>query len=265
MKKIYLSEVNTESYITAYTLNVQEIRPAIIICPGGGYSRVSDRESEQVAMQFLAKGYHAFVLNYSVVPYKYPTQLIELAQAVKIVRDHADEWMINKEKITIIGFSAGGHLAGSLGVHWDKSVIREQLKVDNEYVRPNAILLAYPVITSGEFAHRGSFDNLVGEDKELLEFLSLEKQVGQHMPPVFLWHTVTDQAVPVENSLLMGLALRKNNIPFEMHIYDKGVHGLSLCNRLSHQEGEEHLEDAHIASWLPLAFEWLDRVYNKAI
>lgn len=265
MKKIYLSENNIESYVRPYVLNVNEVRPAIIVCPGGGYGRVSDREAEQVAMQFLAKGYHAFVLNYSVMPAKYPTQLIELATTIKIIRDHAEMWNVNKDKLTIIGFSAGGHLAGSLGVHWNKEVIREYLDVDNEYIKPNAVILAYPVISSGEFSHKGSFDNLVGEDEQLKEFMSLEKQVGEHVPPIFLWHTVTDQSVPVENSMLMGMALRKNHIPFEMHIYDKGVHGLSLCNRLTHQDGEDHLDDTHVGSWITLAFEWLDRIYKKAI
>lgn len=265
MENIYLSETNIEAYIKPYILNVKELRPAIIVCPGGGYGRLSDREAEQVAMQFMAKGYHAFVLKYSVAPYKYPTQLVELAKAMKIVRDRAIDWNINKDKVTVIGFSAGGHLAASLAVHWDKQIIKEHLDIDNEYIRPNAVILSYPVITSGEFAHRGSFDNIIGQDKDLLEWVSLEKQVGAHVPPIFLWHTVTDASVPVENSMLFGMALRKYDVPFEMHIYDKGVHGLSLCNRLSHQDGEDHLEDAHVATWLSLAFEWLDRTYNKAI
>lgn len=265
MEKIYLLEKNMESYVTPYVLNVDEARPAIVICPGGGYRMVSDREAEQVAMQFMAKGYHAFILKYSVTPAQYPTQLVELAAAMKIIRDNAEEWNVNPDKVSVIGFSAGGHLAGSLAVHWNKEVIREQLNVENDYIKPNAVVLSYPVITSGEFAHRGSFDNLIGENEALLELMSLEKQVGEHVPPVFLWHTVTDQAVPVENTILMGMALRKNNIPFEMHIYDKGVHGLSLANRLTHKDGEDHLDDSHIATWISLAFEWLDRVYNKAI
>jgi acetyl esterase/lipase len=260
MEPISMNPNNPLATFKFFPLTVEDDRPVMLICPGGGYNHVSARENEQVAMQFLAKGYHAGVLTYSVASFSYPTQLLELAKSVKWLRDHAKEYHINPEKVFVMGFSAGGHLTGSLAVHWDKDVIKENLGIENEYVKPNAVVLCYPVISGGEFAHRGSFTILTGGDDSLLDFLSLEKQVGAHVPPVFLWHTVTDGAVPVENSLLFSMALKKAQIPFEMHLYDRGKHGLSLCNKLSNVTNEEGLTDPHVATWLNLAMEWLERL-----
>ncbi|KLN79095.1 xylan esterase/lipase [Bifidobacterium bifidum] len=196
-------------------------RPAILIIPGGGYAIGSDRESEPVALQFLAAGYQAFVLKYSCVPSRYPVALLEMAEAMSMIRGHADEWHVDAGRVAAIGFSAGGHLAANLTTVSSDAELRDA-GYDPAAVRPDALLLCYPVITSGRFAHRGSFDNLLGDGKDdasLLELLSIEKHVDATMPPVFIWHTITDQAVPVENSLLMIHACRDAGVSVEAHLF----------------------------------------------
>lgn len=234
-----------------------EKRPAVLVCPGGAYSGCAGIEAEPVAMQFAAAGFNAFVLRYSVFPNRYPKALEELSKAVEIIRENADEWGIKKDKIAVCGFSAGGHLAASLGVFWNS----EPIKTPNQANKPNAMILSYPVITSGEKAHRGSFENLCGDDAELVEKMSLEKRVSKDTPPTFLWHTFADNAVPVENSLFFADALRKHDVPFEMHIYPKGSHGLSLLKKETGlTEGAEIGENAK--GWIGLACGWLKEVFE---
>lgn len=236
-------------------------RPMILMCPGGGYEWTSDREAEPLAMQFLSMGFHAAVLRYSTAPAVYPTALLEAAQAMNLIHEYADEWKVDTERIVVQGCSAGGHLAASLGVFWHEPWLAEKVGVKNEMLRPAAMLLCYPVITSGEYAHRGSFDALLkGQNTaELLERVSLEKQVTEHTPKAFLWHTWTDESVPVENSLLFIQALRKYRIPTEFHMYPVGGHGLSTCDMLSaNAEGYGVQEECQ--SWLMLAKKWLEEV-----
>ena len=199
-------------------------RPLILLCPGGGYTRTSDREAEPMALKFLAMGYHAAVLRYSCAPAEYPTSLKELAYSIKFLREHAKEWHIDPHKIVVEGCSAGGHLAASLGVFWDEDFLAESQGLsssEHELLRPDGLLLCYPVITSGEFAHRGSFENLLGSrQEELGEKLSLEKQVTSKVPKTFIWHTFADQSVSVEKSLLFVSALRRAGVPTEFHMYE---------------------------------------------
>ena len=209
-------------------VDMDRVRPSIIICPGGGYGFTSDREAEPVALAFAAEGYNAFVLRYSVSPSHYPQQLLEVSAAVAYVRRMAKIWHVDTDKIIVCGFSAGGHLAGHLGVSWQEQFIQDALELKEAENKPNAMILGYPVITSGTFAHEGSFRNLLGESYETdKEKVSLEVLVSEFTPPAFIWHTFEDQAVPVENSMLFAQALKKYNIPFELHIYPKGGHGLS--------------------------------------
>lgn len=237
--------------------NVAQQRPAVIICPGGGYGFTSKREGEPVALQYNAKGFQAFVLWYSVAPDVWPTALLELAYSLAYVRSHAKEWGIHPDKIIIEGFSAGGHLAASLATFWNREFVWKPLGVEREMIKPNGAILSYPVITSGEYAHRGSFENLLGDRyEELLEFVSLEKQVGKQNPPTFIWHTYTDQAVPVENSLFFVEALRKYQIPVELHIFPEGPHGLSLANRETISEPGEK-EYPAVQSWMNLSCTWI--------
>ena len=160
-------------------IDPNRVRPVIVICPGGGYGMVSDREAEPIAMRFLGAGYHAVILRYSVAPAAhYPTALRQLAWTVAYLREHAAEYHIDPNKVVVAGFSAGGHLAASYGVFWKKKTfLAEELGVDAEQLRPNGLLLSYPVITSGPKAHRGSFTKLLGDRyDELVDEMSLENQ-----------------------------------------------------------------------------------------
>ena len=238
------------------------VRPSVLVIPGGGYEMTSDREAEPIAMQFLAAGFNAFVLRYSVKPSVFPVALLEAADAMTMIREHAAEWHVDPDAIAVIGFSAGGHLAASLGVFWKKDFIAQTLGVTSDMVKPNGMILSYPVITSGEFAHTGSFECLLGEDYNDLDKRkeqSLEFQVSKDTPTTFLWHTVTDDCVPVENSLLFFNALRKFEIPVEMHLYPVGGHGLSLANEeTSHEDGGCVQKECQ--SWIELACKWMQNI-----
>ncbi|MBQ8091982.1 MAG: alpha/beta hydrolase [Clostridia bacterium] len=236
-------------------------RPMILICPGGAYAYTSDREAEPLALTFLAMGYDAAVLRYSVAPVRYPVALQELAKSVAYIRNNAAQWHVLPDKLFVLGCSAGGHLAANLGVQWNDAEVMTGagIPADNlKLVRPDGLILCYPVITSGKFAHKGSFENLLGErNAEEGPKHSLENQVTPDMPPVFLWHTFTDQAVPVENSLLLASALRAAGVSLEMHIFERGVHGLSLANAIT--ENPEHGEsEASCTSWVGLVHTWLE-------
>lgn len=249
-------------------------RPLVLVCPGGGYEWTSEREGEPLAMQFLAMGYHAAVLKYSCAPAVFPTALTELAYCVRLIRQNAAMWHVNPDKIIVLGCSAGGHLAASLGVFWEKDFLAEALELegaDRKILRPDGMILCYPVITSGEYAHRGSFDKLLGGQEEALseklgmpalEFVSLEKQAGAGTPPVFIWHTFTDDAVPVENSLLFVSALRRAGVQTEFHMYPCGGHGLSLANRLTLDRGGSALQE-ECTSWISMAHTWIEHQYVK--
>lgn len=233
-------------------------RPLILMCPGGAYSFVSFREGEPLAMRFLAMGYHVAILDYSCAPAVYPTALLELARAMKLVHDYSEEWNVDPERIFVQGCSAGGHLAASLGMFWHESWLAEKTEVPSEWLRPAGMILCYPVISSGEFAHRGSFENLLEGQytEEMLERVSLEKQVTEHTPEAFIWHTYTDDTVPVENSLLLIQAMRRHNIPVEFHMYPVGGHGLSTCDEQTLHAGSR-VTQVECQSWLPLVKTWL--------
>ena len=242
----------------------EAVRKAVILCPGGGYEFCSSREAEPVAYQFLAMDCHAFVLNYSVAPAVFPASLRQLAAAVALLREKAGEWGIDPDGIYLCGFSAGGHLAASLGTFWQQEFVWKGIAPQGEMVQPDGLILSYPVISSGEFGHRGSFEQLTGAGKEnagaLWDFLSLEKQAGAQVPPVFMWHTYTDGTVPVENALLYAMALRRSGVSLELHIFPEGRHGLALAN----EETDKILDDGrgtYVVSacqdWIRMAQRWL--------
>ena len=241
-------------------INPDKRRPAIVICPGGGYEFTSDREAEPVALRFLAKGYQAFVLNYSVAPNRFPIQLLELSAAIAHIRRNVDKWGIDTNQIAVCGFSAGGHLTGTLANHWNEEFIQELLDIKQEENKPNKVILSYPVITSGEFAHRGSFENLLGKylTQEVLQQHSLENTVNENTPPTFLWHTANDDSVPVQNTLLFADALIKNKIPLEIHIYPEGIHGISLADESTAHIDNPGQINSHVSTWFDLAIEWLE-------
>ncbi|MCH4209873.1 alpha/beta hydrolase [Bifidobacterium sp.] len=244
-------------------IDMQRARPAVLILPGGGYEMTSDREAEPIALKVVGAGYQAFILRYSVWPSVYPTALLQAAEAMTIIRTHADEWHVNPEAITVAGFSAGGHLAGTLATTAGNDDLRRH-GYDPDAVRPNGLTLAYAVIDSGRFAHRGSFDHLLGErknDPELLSQLSIDKHVDAKTPPTFLWHTITDETVPIENALLMIAACRKANVSIEAHLYPSGGHGLALGTPGSSWRGVGCIEPC-VQTWPRLFTDWIGRTFG---
>lgn len=241
------------------SVSPEKKRPMVIVVPGGGYERCSDRESEPVAMKFLAMGCHACILDYSVSPNRFPVALRELALAIATIRDHAEEWYVDEESVLVCGFSAGGHLACSMGAFWNRPVSYEGIGRSAREVRPDGLILCYPVITSGEDCHPGSFEALLGKETwpEIRKAVSLEQHVTEQMPPVFLWHTVTDDTVPVENSLLLATALQKKHVNFEMHLYPSGCHGLSLASEETAGSRKYYLEPG-CQSWISLVKSWIE-------
>lgn len=271
-----LPDARLITYIQDYYEEIKiDRRPLVLICPGGAYAYTSAREGEVLAMQFLAMGCHAAVLKYSCAPARYPVALTELAAAFALIRKHESEWHVDPKGVIVLGCSAGGHLAASLGTLWGESFLAKTVGIgeaNQRLLRPDGMILCYPVITGGEFAHRGSFENLLGEEEgkeermsdagSLLAGLSLETRVTSETPPAFIWHTFTDGSVPVENSLLLVSALRKAGVPTEFHMYPVGGHGLSLANRLTqHRDGGAVQEEC--TTWISLVRTWIESRYVK--
>ena len=208
---------------------------AIVICPGGGYGGLASHEGSTYAQFLQQHGINAFVLKYRLgsAGFRHPIMLGDAARAIRTVRTNAKKWNIDPEKIGIMGSSAGGHLASTMITHFDKGNPNASDPVDRASSRPNVGILCYPVITMGEFTHQGSKRNLLGKNpsKELTDLLSSEKQVRKDTPPTFVWHTAEDRPVPVENSMLFASALRKAAVPFALHIYQKGRHGIGLADK----------------------------------
>ena len=225
-----------------------EPRSAILICPGGGYQWTSDRESEPIAIQFLARGYNVFVLKYSVAEMaKNLNPLHEIELAIKHIRDNAITYNIRPDRVFVIGFSAGGHLALSSGTLAPKEA------------RPNAMVLCYPVVTATCDTHLGSLYNFCGTETPLEEqkhIFSLDLHVDSDTPPAFIWHTENDDAVPVQNSKNLAEALKKFKIKHELVLFPEGHHGLSTATHETCKEIPEN--QPHPCSvWIDLADKWL--------
>ncbi len=236
-------------YLELYPATVEEPAGAVIIFPGGGYSHRAPHEGQPIAEFFNSKGIHAFVVQYRTAPCKHPAPLLDAARAVRIVRKNAEEWNIRANKIAVCGFSAGGHLAASIGVLYDEAVTVED-DLQKISARPDGLILCYPVISSGELGHSSSFDFLVGnENLALRKKLSLETRVTVDTPPTFLWHTADDAVVPVENSFLFSLALSRCKVPFELHVFPHGRHGLGLAEEIP-----------EVAVWTELSATWLKQL-----
>lgn len=236
-------------------------RPAVVVCPGGGYSMCSPREADPIALQYSAKGYNTFVLYYTVgVNAVFPKPLIDLSKAIKIIRENADEWGVLPNKIAVLGFSAGGHLSASLGVHWNLPEVTQKSGCENGENQPNALILCYPVITTRSWM-KNALPRLIGDRdyESTLTLLDCSLNVGSHTPPSFLVHTFMDNAVSVEESMDFARALDKNNIPFEMHIFPDGPHGLATGDE---QTCPANLVCLSFNKWIELSVLWLKKTFD---
>jgi acetyl esterase/lipase len=223
---------------------------AVIVCPGGGYSHLSEiKEGSDVAKWLNSLGITAFVLKYRLgMRYHAPSPLLDASRALRLVRSHAKEWNLDANRIGILGFSAGGHLAATLGTHFDAGKPDASDVIERASSRPDLMVLIYPVISMGEFTHSGSKKNLLGENPttEAIKLYSNELHVTKDTPPTFIAHAVADPGVPVENSLLFANALRNAHVPFELHLYEKGPHGFGLAPN-----------NPILSTWTELCANWL--------
>lgn len=241
--------------LTTYLHEDGEIRPAVLIVPGGGYMMPAIGEAEPVANEFYHRGYQAFVLTYTTscfLPVSLMKQpLKDLSRAVATVRRNAASWRVHPHQLALCGFSAGGHLCATLAVQYDDAELAEASLSPGDN-RPDAVLLCYPVITAqGAACHRDSFRTLYGEapDPDTQDYFSVERHVTPDTPPVFLWHTATDETVPVENTLCMERACREAKIPCEMHIFESGPHGYSVADEAwaAGDYGDDYVMDQFFA------------------
>lgn len=236
-------------------------RPCMVVCPGGGYGMCSQRESEPIALKFLEEGFNVFVLTYSVAPNRFPTQIREVAAVMELIYKNADNWNCDTNKIAIIGFSAGGHLAAHYSTMFDCEEVRD---VFPESKSVNASILCYPVISAEAVtAHMGSFENLLGhkpQSQEETDYFSCDKNVKPTTPPAFLWHTAEDTCVPLKNTLLYAEALWRNNVPVELHVYPFGGHGLSTCDSQTIDDMTSVFE--YNAQWISSAKKWLKLIFE---
>ena len=229
--------------------------PSLIVVPGGGYERCSKREGESCAVRFYSYGFNAYVLEYSVINKRFPTALIELCEAVRYIKENAAE-LCSTDKLFAAGFSAGGHLAGCLGVFHNSDIIGSY----KGNVTPDGLILCYPVISSGIYAHKGSVDNIAPDD-ELKKLVSIEDNVTDDFPKTFLWHCSDDKTVPVQNSLLLAQRLSEHHIPFEMHIFPAGGHAIAMCDVTTvKDENYERYIHPDVAVWSDLALTWMNKL-----
>jgi acetyl esterase/lipase len=225
---------------------------AIVICPGGGYAGLAGHEGQDYALYLNRLGVAGFVLKYRLGAhgYRHPVMLGDAARAVRLVRSRAAEWGLDPQRIGIMGSSAGGHLASTLVTHFDEGDLSAEDPVDRHSSRPDLGILCYAVITLGEFTHQGSKRNLLGAEpsNDLVEFLSNERRVTPGTPPCFVWHTWEDSAVPVENSLQFAVALRRAGVAFDLHVYERGRHGIGLQDKPPFEAVHPWAKD--LAFWL---------------
>lgn len=280
-------KINDTAYMDTYLLhnskeyNVGKKRPLIIVCPGGGYAFTSDREAEPIALKFNSIGLHAVVLWYTVydqvknVP---RNALVEAAACVKYIREHSEEWLVDHDQIIICGFSAGGHLALSLAVKWNQSWLSETLHTTSDQLKVNLCILGYPATMAEKVFDEDDFGfgstllkepNTANErfygvkqptEKELADY-TLLNFVSEATPPMFIWHTYEDVLVDVNHSLMLGVKLREHHVPFEMHIFEKGEHGLGLCDRTTARKASHHND--HVIHWFDLCEEWMRPYIDK--
>lgn len=288
---------NERVYFTAYIQeNSPEIdpkrkRPLMLVLPGGGYLTTSDREAEPVAEGYLHADYHVVVFRYTTMDRGnsvFPNPLIDVARLMEIIHEHAEEWMVDRTRIFVSGFSAGGHLAASLGVHWDKEWLAEASGVANELLRPAGVVLGYPVTDLPYIEERAlerpsfhvvdpdhgmsryqfiqmMYEAMAGKDapKEKLAQISPVYSVSKSTAPMFIWATATDDMIFVGNSIRLASQLEKHEIPFELHIFPTGPHGMSTATAAS-SGSDESLRDPKVATWFEMALSFLQSLPSLA-
>ena len=263
IKKILLSDAYPNAYITAYLpYSKDTAADAILICPGGAYYSVCDgHEGENIALAFASRGFRTFVLHYSVKDEaRFPKPLVEASLAMTYIKRNAAAFGVNPARVFVLGFSAGGHLAGSLGTLWHKDYARKNTDILFGENRPKGMILCYPVLAYFPESNMGTFLRVFGTDTpteaEVNEF-SLERQVdSEHTVPAFLWHTMDDQAVHVENTLRMLTALRKSGVTAEAHLFPHGPHGIATADKTIAGE-DASLIDGHVATWVEMAAHFM--------
>lgn len=286
-KRFELSK-STQAYMETYVLDDGEFarkgltRPAVVICPGGGYTMVSKDEGEPVALFFNRHGYHAFVVNYSVkINHPFPIALKELATAMAIVKEHKEEWLISDE-ISAAGFSAGGNLALSLGIYNGEDFLTKELGFSQEQIRPDRLILGYPAVTLHPKREGGKLPPeleklmdlglmpdfrgpdiraiLLGKEdasKEEMENLNLMNHLKKDLPPTFVWGSYEDSVIPATDYIELAQKLYQMDVPCELHLFGHGPHGVSLCDKSVKSENE--IKDLSMNHWTELCLEWLDQ------
>ena len=246
---------------TPETVSTRRKRPAVLILPGGGYSHTSEREAEPVALRFAAAGWASFVLHYSCAPCAFPTALREAAMAMRYIRENAEEFEADPAMVAAVGFSAGGHLCGTLGTLFDSPEVADI--GPGGLLRPDALGLCYPVAVAWGRTHEGSFENISGGDPGLRQRLSLDRLVRSDMPPAFLWHTRDDASVPCRNSLILAQALEEAGVDFALHLYRRGQHGLSVANELVYPTGKVPDHSPDVGGWLETMIGFFEEIGLK--
>ncbi len=238
---------------------VKHVRSAMLIVAGGGYEFVSQREDEPVAIEFLSKGFNCFSLMYTVKTMGYPVQLTEICMAMGFIRENAEKYSINPEHISAVGFSAGGHLVGLLAERYDDINVIKLLRRNCELFKPNAIILSYAVLDFSVIDMKHATRKVItnGEDKKLIKYLDIVSNVSDKCPPAFIWATKEDNLVNAQDSLKFALEYQKLNLPYELHIFEKGWHGLSLGNEEVNYDDKGNGLTFDCRQWVDLAVKFL--------
>ena len=263
-ERIYLNESDERVFIDTYVADHKQKRPAMLVIPGGGYAQVcTDREGEPIALEFFAKGYNAFVLNYRTGKKSdvYPSQLLDAASAMIYIRSHAEEFSVDTERVFSVGFSAGGHLCGSLATMYAYPEVKQAFGDKHILAKPTAVILSYPVTVMGEHGHAGSFANLLGKPmsectEEEINRYSLDRAVSAQSSPMFIWHTAEDTVVPVMGSLILASALIKAKVPYKLSIYPYGPHGVALATDVT-RFGCDRFVQPLASAWTSEADAWM--------
>ena len=263
-ERIYLDSECDEVWIETYIANDGDCRDALLVIPGGGYGVVCHHsEGEPIALAFAARGYNTFTLNYRAKQgmYHYPTQLIDASRAMLYLRENAESLKINAQRIFAVGFSAGGHLCGSLATMYNyPEIVREFGEQRCKKIRPEGVILSYPVTTMHAATHEGSFENLTGLPygeipEDMANRFSIDTALTSESSPMFLWHTVEDELVPEEGTLVLALALARKKVPHRVSIFPYGPHGLTLSNGVTAKD-EAHIQPM-VECWVGQADEWM--------